>query len=666
MNIITTKEQLDELVAYYLQQDSFAYDVETVGPQRGVTVVNEVLWISLATHGRGDVIPMGHPNGEFEGEAFPLTPTGQKRQDEGLSIRESDYSKDKRKAVTTYGPPPPQLFPAEVFLALKPLMFGTGRTLVGHNLVFDLTSVAKYYNAEVPTGPYFDTMIASFLYDNRNKNKCGLDDCLAREFNYHMVKGVGKEVEKYSFSTVAKYAYLDAKYTFMLYKTVLQKKLEEGQLTNVMKLEMSVLKVLCAMKLAGAPIDTDQLQILHDKLEIGIEKSRANVYRIAGKIFNINSNPEKQALLFSSKAEGGQGLKPKVLTDKGKTKDAEGIALEVSDYSVSGPALELYRESNELVAALLEYADLNKLLTTYVIPYLGGEITRTSNGKSKIQHKESLLIKGKIHCDFVQHGAETGRFSSRNPNLQNIPAPEDPEKVPEDKQYGRMLRNLFAAPEGYKLVVADYSQIEPRVIASMAKDPIMLDNYMNRRDIYTTVGETMGVNRKAGKVLVLAMAYGVGPDKIAASIGCSLTDAKKLLDDFSEKFNAVNKYRIMVVGSTRQRGYVTTILGRRRYLPEINSRNFGEKSGAERQAFNTRIQGSAADIIKLAMVRAYDMIPKEAKLLLTVHDELVTLTPDNKAEETANAIREAMEGIHLLDVPLIADITTVQKWGQAK
>jgi DNA polymerase I-like protein with 3'-5' exonuclease and polymerase domains len=659
MNIITTKEQLDELVAYYLQQDSFAYDVETVGPQRGVTVVNEVLWISLATLGRGDVIPMGHPNGEFEGEAFPLTPTGQKRQDEGLSIRESDYSKDKRKAVTTYGPPPEQLFPAEVFAALQPLMFGTGRTLVGHNLVFDLTSVAKYYNGEVPTGPYFDTMIASFLYDNRNKNKCGLDDCLAREFNYHMVKGVGKEVEKYAFSTVAKYAYLDAKYTFMLYKNVLQKKLEEGQLTNVMKLEMSVLKVLCAMKLVGAPIDTDQLQILHDQLELDIEKARSDVYRIAGKVFNINSNPEKQVLLFSSKAEGGQGLKPKVLTDKGKAKDAEGTALEVSDYSVSGPALELYRESNELVAALLEYADLNKLLTTYVIPYLGGDITRTSNGKSKIQHKESLLINGKIHCDFVQHGAETGRFSSRNPNLQNIPNPSASEN-------GKAIRNLFAAPEGYKLVVADYSQIEPRVIASMAKDPIMLDNYLNRRDIYTTVGDTMGVDRKAGKVLVLAMAYGVGPDKIAASIGCSLTDARKLLDDFSEKFNAVNKYRIMVVGSTRQRGYVTTILGRRRYLPEINSRNFGEKSGAERQAFNTRIQGSAADIIKLAMVRAHDMIPKEAKLLLTVHDELVTLTPDNKVEETAEAIREAMEGIHLLDVPLIADITTVQKWGQAK
>ena len=176
----------------------------------------------------------------------------------------------------------------------------------------------------------------------------------------------------------------------------------------------------------------------------------------------------------------------------------------------------------------------------------------------------------------------------------------------------------------------------------------------------------MGVDRKAGKVLVLAMAYGVGPDKISTQIGCTITQARKLLDDFSEKFNAVNKYRIMVVGSTRQRGYVTTLLGRRRYLPEINSKNFGEKAGAERQAFNTRIQGSAADIIKLAMVRAQDMIPKESRLLLTVHDELVTLTPDNKAEETAERIREAMEGINLLDVPLIADVKVVQKWGEAK
>ena len=658
MNIITTKEQLDELVAYYLKQDAFAYDLETVGPQRGVTVVNEVLWISMATHGRGDVIPLGHPNGDFLELIRPLKATGERRKEAGLPLREQDYSTDDKKATTVFGPPPEQLLPAEVFAALKPLMFGDNRTLVGHNLIFDLTSIAKYYENQFPIGPYFDTMIASFLYDNKNKNKCGLDDCLAREFGYHMVKGVGKEVEKYDFGTVAKYAYLDAKYTFMLYKSVLQKKLEEGNLVNVMNLEMGVLKVLCHMKLSGAPIDTEQLFDLHAQLEIDIEKARSEIYRIAGKVFNINSNPEKQAMLYGKNENGGQGLKPKVLTLKGKTKQSEGIELDASDYSVSSEALELYRESNELAAAILTYADLNKLLSTYVIPYLGGDVTRTVSGKSKTEYKESLLIDGKIHCDFIQHGAETGRFSSRNPNLQNVPAPHT--------SHGKAIRNLFFAPDGYKLVVADYSQIEPRVIASMSKDPIMMKNYLEGGDIYTTIGDTMGVDRKAGKVLVLSIAYGVGPDKIAKQIGCTLTEAKTLLDDFSKKFNSINKYRLMVVNSTRQKGYVTTVLGRRRYLPEINSKNFGDKAGAERQAFNTRIQGSAADIMKLAMIRAQDMIPKEAKLLLTVHDELVTLTPDNKAEETAEAIREAMEGIKLLDVPLLADVKTVQRWGQAK
>ena len=657
MNIITTKEQLDEMVAYYLEQDAFAYDVETVGPQRGVTVVNDVLWISLATFGRGDVIPMGHPHGEFLTEVFPLTGQGQKRVDAGLPARESDYSRDKKKAIASFGPAPEQLYPAEVFKALEPLMFGTGRTLVGHNLVFDLTSVAKYYGGKFPTGPYFDTMIGSFLYDNRNKNKCGLDDCLKREFGYEMVKGVGKEVEKYAFSVVAKYAYLDAKYTFMLWKRVIEK-LEEGNLMNVMNLEMGVLEVLCHMKLAGAPIDMDALQVLHDQLVVDIEASRSAVYKAAGRVFNMNSNPEKQELLYGKKEDGNQGLKPKVLTPKGKQKDMDGVPLDLSDFSVSSDALEPYRDTNPLVKALLEYADLNKLMSTYVIPYQGGEVTRTTAGKTKVEHKDSLLINGKIHCDFVQHGAETGRFSSRNPNLQNVPAPHT--------AHGKAIRNLFYAPEGYKLVVADYSQIEPRVIASMSQDPIMMKNYIEGGDIYTTVGNTMGVDRKAGKVLVLAMAYGVGPDKIASQIGCTVTEAKNLLNDFSKKFSSVNRYRVKVVGSTRLKGYVSTILGRRRYLPDINSRDFGFKASAERQAFNTRIQGSAADIIKLAMIRAQEMIPSEAKLILTVHDELVTITPDHLAEETAEAIRNAMEGIQMLDVPLVADVKTVQRWGEAK
>lgn len=655
MNIITTKEQLDEMVAYYLKQDAFAFDCETVGPRRGVSVVNEIMWLSFATYGRGDVIPLGHPNGELSEVIKPLTGQGAKKAEKGLKLNDVDYSKNKKLHTHVFTEPPKQLHPAEVFSALRPLFF-SDMLKVGHNLVFDLCSITKYFDGQVPSAPYFDTMVGSFIYDNRNKNRCGLDDCLKRELGYEMEKGVGAEVEVHPFSVVAKYAYLDAKYTFMLWKVV-KEKIAKAGVENIMALEMDVLRVLCDMKLAGAPIDQDALAALHVQLEVDIEKAREDIYRTAGVVFNINSNREKQYLLYSPQPSG-RGLKPKIYTGKGLKKEAEGKELTVEDYSVSAEALEPYRDKDPLVKAMLEYADLNKLLTTYVIPYLGGEVVRTTGGKSKVEYRDSLLVNGKVHGDFIQHGAETGRFSSRNPNLQNVPNPAT--------AHGKAIRNLFYAPEGYKLVVADYSQIEPRVIASMSNDPIMKKNYLEGGDIYTTVGDVMGVNRAAGKVLVLSMAYGVGPDKIARSIGCSITEARGLLGNFSEKFQNVSAYRAKVIGVTRKAGFVSTVLGRKRYLPEINSRNPGERAGAERQAFNTRIQGSAADIMKLAMIRAHQLIPKGASLLLTVHDELVTIAPDNLVEETREAIREAMEGINLLDIPLIADIAVVQRWGEAK
>ena len=657
--IITTVEQLNEVVQYYLTQDAFAYDVETVGDRRGDTPINTVLWITLATHGRTDVIPMGHPNGEFIEYQYPLTGQGQKRVDQGLPARPSDYSRDIKKATKVFEPAPEQLTQDVVFKALEPLMFNESILKVGHNLLFDLTSVAKYYGGKFPVGPYFDTMIASFISDNRNKNRCGLADCLKREFDYEMEKGVGKEVEVYSFSEVAKYAYLDSKYTFLLWKSLVPK-LEKAKLTGIMDLEMDVLKVLCDMKLTGAPIDTDGLAVLSAQLDADIEEAKAEIYSIAKMPFNLNSNREKQFILFGPKAEGGRGLKPKVLTPKGQEKDARGEKLEVTDYAVSSEALTQLKDKDPLVNALLKYADLNKLKTTYVVPYMGGMVTHTVGGKEKTDYKDSLLINGRIHCDFVQHGAETGRFSSRNPNLQNVPSPATPN--------GKAIRNLFYAPPGYKLVVADYSQIEPRVIASMANDPIMVKNYLEGGDIYTTVGETMGVDRKAGKVLVLSMAYGVGPDNIARQIGCSVKEAKELLTSFSEKFKSVQIYKAKIIGATKQGKppFVSTILGRKRYLPDIISRDQNLRAAAERQAFNTRIQGSAADIIKLAMVRCHEMLPEGAKLLLTVHDELVVLTPDTIAHETLTAVKEAMEGIDMLKVPLVADAKIVDRWGEAK
>jgi len=660
LNIITTKEQLDEMVAYYLKQDAFAFDVETVGQYRGVPAVNEVLWISFATRGRGDVIPMGHPNGDFLETIKPLTGQGQKRVDAGLEARDYDYSRDKKKHVKKFGPPPKQLFPAEVFKALEPLMFNKTILTIGHNLIFDLCSVAKHYDGVIPAGPYFDTLIGSFLYDSRNSGKLGLDDCLQRDLGFSMEKGIGHKVEEYSFDEVAKYSYLDSKYTFLLWQVVADK-IIESDVQKVMDLEMELLKVLCQMKLTGAVIDTEHLKELHVKLEEEVEAVKSKIYAIAGKVFNLNSNAEKQELLYGLVSDGNRGLKPTILTGKGEKTPPDKRTY--SDYSVSAEALEAHPD-DELVAAILEYAEINKLLSTYIIPYIGGEVVKSVNGKEKIEERESLLINGKIYGDFKPWGTETGRFSSSNPNLQNIPAPND--KVPANKNYGKMIRDLFYAPEGHKLVVADYSQIEPRIIASMSGDPIMIENYKTGGDIYTTVGNTMGVDRKAGKVLVLAIAYGVGPDKISRQIGCTLQEAKQLLNDFAAKFPAVDLYKAKVIGVARNTGYVSTILKRRRYLPDIKSKVPAFRSSAERQAFNTRIQGSAADIIKLAMIRAYERVPAEARIILTVHDEIVTLTPDHLVDQTYAAIREAMEEINFLDVPLIADIKVVQRWGEAK
>jgi DNA polymerase I-like protein with 3'-5' exonuclease and polymerase domains len=667
MNIITTKEQLEELVAHYKKVDAFAFDIESVGENRIQPVVNDVLWISLATEDRVDVIPMGHPNGEFLHWDKELLLSGQRKLAAGKELKDTDYSKNQAKWTPVFGPAPEQLLPGDVFKALKPLFF-SDKLKIGHNVKFDLKSIAKYYRGVVPTKPFFDTMMAGFIVNNRNRGYLGLADCAKRELGIVVEKGVGAQVEVHSFSDVANYSGLDAEATYKLYK-VMSPKLQ-GDLSRVWNLEMDVIAALCDMELSGAHIDVVELTKLKKRLEKDIDDAKAKAWKLVGKPFSMNSVQEKQKLLFSSKEEGGRGIKPNLrikiaLTTKGQEVAATAPQnLGIQHYSVSSDALEFYRSKDELVDAILEYQDLNKLMTTYVMPYLGGEITHTVMGKTKVVEKKSLLINGKVHTNFKPHGAETGRFSSSDPNLQNIPSGGD---------YGTLIRNMFIAPPGYKLIVADYSQIEPRIIASFSNDPIMMNNYLEGGDIYTTIGNTMGVERKAGKVLVLAMSYGVGPEKIAQSIGCTVKDAKDLLDRFSKQFNDISKYRARVIrmaSAQTPTPYVSTLFGRRRYIPDLKSRDQGLKSRAERQAFNTVIQGSAADIMKLAIVRAHSCFVDEpdANVILTVHDELVTVAREDLAEDVAEAIRESMEGIRLpeITVPLIAEAKIVDRWGEAK
>jgi DNA polymerase I-like protein with 3'-5' exonuclease and polymerase domains len=669
MNIITDQQALLEFVEHYKTVDSFAFDVETIGETRGNPIINDVCWISFATEGRTDVIPMGHPNGDFDHWDKPLLLAGERRLATGKELLESSYSKDEKKWTPVFTAPPAQLTPAEVFKAIKPLMF-SNQLKVGHNIKFDLKSIAKYYRGTVPSKPYFDTMMAAFIVSNLNRHKLGLDDCAERELGVQVQKGVGANVALHSFDDVAKYAAIDAEITYKLYKHY-DAKLVDG-LRRVWKLEMDVVAALCDMELTGAFMDVAALKELATRIEQDKLDAEAACYKAAGKAFSINSVPEKQRLLFTAEA----GKKPRItvntrikvaLTPKGQLALREGKSIDHTHCSVSADALEFYRGKDDLVDALLEYQDLNKLMTTYVTPYTGGQVKRVTNGKEKLVARKSLLIKGRVHTDFKAHGAETGRFSSTEPNLQNIPS---------SGEYGKLVRNLFVAPKGYKLVVADYSQIEPRVIASLSQDPVLVENYLTGKDIYTTIGETMGVDRKAGKVLVLAISYGVGPDKIASSIGCSLQDAKKLLANFEDRFSAITRYKGKVIRLAKQAGnipYVETLFGRRRYIPELNLNSQVDKgllARAERQAFNTMIQGSAADIMKLALVRAHSCFVNEPDInvILTVHDELVTITPEERAEETADAIRESMEGIKLrqITVPLIAEVNIVDKWGEAK
>lgn len=667
MNIITTREQLAEFVAHYKGVDAFAFDVETIGETALQTKINRVAWISFATDGRTDVIPMGHPNGEFEGWKKPLLIEGQRRVAEGKPITEAHFSADKRKWKPIFGDAPDQLTPGEVFKAIEPIMF-SDKLKVGHNIKFDLSSIAKYYGGRVASKPYFDTMMASFIINNLNKiTGLRLKDCVKRELGIDVEKGIGEDISQHSFSDVARYSGIDSDVTWKLYLALAPR--ITGNLRRVWKLEMDVLQAVCDMELTGAYIDTKQLEVIAEQIEKDKVAAEANVYKLANKVFPINSVQEKQKLLFAAEEGKKARINPNpkynsALTPKGKEAYQSGATLTEAHFSVSADALEPYRGKDPLVDALLEYQDLNKLLTTYVTPYTGGTVKRVTAGKEKFVEKESLLIDGRVHASFKAHGAETGRFSSSEPNLQNIPS---------SGEYGKLIRNLFVAPPGHKLVVADYSQIEPRVIASLANDPVLVNNYVTGGDIYTTIGDTMGVDRKAGKVLVLAISYGVGPDKIAASIGCSLKEAKDLLSRFEKEFSSIAKYKAKVVRMATQQSpipYVETLFGRRRYLPELKSKDVKLLSRAERQAFNTVIQGSAADIMKLALVRAHSCFTDEPDInvILTVHDELVTITPEDRAEDTLRAIKESMEGIRLkeITVPLVAEAHIVDKWGEAK
>lgn len=390
-NVLTTEAELQEFVDYALTQEAFSFDLETSGENRGVPRFNSCSWVSLATKGRSVVFSFDHPIGtKVIGE------TKEPRQHaDGI----------KMFRVPIYEPPPPQLDRARAFKILEVLFFHPTIVKVAHGATFDLASIAKYYGGRVPTGPLCCTITLQWLV-NENLMRYGLKYRTKDVYGFtYDDEEVGRQVEKYPYNTVAHYSYCDALYCYLEYVRLIPY-ISKQRLHKVYDLEMGNLSMLAYLRITGIRMDVPRLEQMRVELKPQVQALEAEIYRAAGKQFNVRSNPQKRDILFKSKRDGGEGLKPWKLTKSAKSrqKAAEKAGNEYeplfSDWSTDDEALDSHR-GNPVVDALLEYQEVAKILNTYVLGYLGVE------GDKK---KPCRIFDGRIYAEPVQYGAKTGRY----------------------------------------------------------------------------------------------------------------------------------------------------------------------------------------------------------------------------------------------------------------
>lgn len=400
------------------------------------------------------------------------------------------------------------------------------------------------------------------------------------------------------------------------------------------EIELPLAGVLARMELAGIRIDTNELARLSLLMETGIARLTSEIHAIAGREFNISSPQQLGKILFEE-----MGLPAPVRYGKGKT------------ISTAADVLEALAPEHEIVRKVLEYRQLTKLKGTYVdaLPALMDPLTN------------------RIHTSFNQTGAATGRLSSSNPNLQNIPI---------KTELGREIRAAFIPREGWKLVVADYSQIELRLLAHLSGDPVLIDAFRRGEDIHTrTAAEVMGVPpmlvtreaRNNAKAVNFGIVYGISAFGLAANLGISRKEAEAYIKAYFERYAGVKRFIDETIAKTRETGVARTLFGRERPIPDINSRNPNARGFAERTAVNSPIQGAAADLIKVAMVRIDRALAgSESRLLLQVHDELVLEAPGGEIESVKQLVKREMEGVFELNVPLLVEVGAGENWRDAK
>jgi DNA polymerase I-like protein with 3'-5' exonuclease and polymerase domains len=643
-HVILDERKLQDAVSYFMKQDGYTFDYEAQGPHRGVAHLADLSWLSMATQGAAIVIPFGHPIG--------TQITGYHKEP-----RLCNDGKTRNYTVPDYEPPPRQIPKQNVFDIIRPLFFSEAIVKSAHGAVYDITACAKDFGEVIPQ-PFNCTVVQSWLLDE-NRLKHGLKWLTKDLYQFfYDDENVGKCVERYPFNKVAHYSYCDAVYAEILRRKFTPAIAEAG-LQRVYELEMDILNVLVGMRLAGAHVDIPRLRELRDELTEEREEREKLVFRSAGCQFNLNSPQQKQQVLFgpewcgSDEGYPSQGLKPWKLTDTGKKQKKAG--LEPTNWSTDDEVLESY-PTNPVAVSLREYQEVHKLLSTYVLAYLG----------DPVKGKEPQVYDDRIHADFVQYGTNTRRFSCREPNLQNIPRP--------DTDLGKLIRGAWCADPGWKLIVGDYGQIELVIFAHFCGAGALYDGFMDGADPHQVTADKLNIGRQMGKRLNFSMSYGAGVYKVASMLAVDVELAKQILADHRRAFPEIyelKEYIVEVCRSRRPVPYVRTLFGGLRRLPDINSGNDGLRYRAERQAVSAVIQGSAADLIKLAMVRADSMLADvpEAHLVLTVHDEIVLTAPDRYADAAADALRNAMLGPDiqkLVKVPLTSDIKTVDRWSQAK
>jgi len=543
-----------------------------------------------------------------------------------------------------YVPVPLERKEAEVVVGRFKQVLEDARSLkVGQNIKYDLI-VLEGYGVHL-AGPQFDTMLAHYLLQPELRH--GMDYMAETVLGYRPVsiteligpKGKGqKSMRDVPLEQVAAYATEDADITWQLYEAFAPRLKEDGLEELFKDMEMPLVRVLADMEMEGIRLDVEALKVFSEELNEDILDLQKSIKEACGNIeFNIDSPKQLGDVLFETLKIGGE--KPK-RTKTGQYQTSEDILTELV-------------HAHTVVPMILDYRGLRKLKGTYVDTLPTMVDPRT----------------GRLHTNYRQAVAATGRLSSEDPNLQNIPI---------RTEKGREIRKAFVPRDDqHRLLSADYSQIELRVIAHMSGDRNMQDAFRHGLDIHAaTAAKVFNVDltevtreqRSRAKAVNFGIAYGQGAFGLSQNLGIPRTEAKQIIDDYFAQFPGVRGYMDEQVEFARKHGYIRTLFGRRRYLPDITSANQTVRAQAERIAINAPMQGTAADIIKLAMVRIHDRLLHDglrSRLLLQVHDELVLDVQLEEADRVQALVKELMENAIALDVPLVVDMNMGKNWLEA-